>query len=211
MITLIFGRPGRGKTSLLTHFLIETYQKQGKMLARFAAQRVSEVNRGRLSPLTAPEAPPIFANYRVRIQTGYQRYYEPYYLNGYYFGMPNDKMPTQYVLPGGKIFFTEAQRYYNARRSQTFPEWVLNVFAEHRQYYLDIYLDSQRFMNIDKSIRDLADRFLEVRQMRNRYDKNGWLVRSEIDCYQFDTVTYFYGYSIIDYSVFTYSHFRQII
>ena len=25
------------------------------------------------------------------------------------------------------------------------------------------------------------------------------------------TVTYFYGYSIIDYSVFTYSHFRQII
>ena len=27
----------------------------------------------------------------------------------------------------------------------------------------------------------------------------------------FVTVTYFYGYSIIDYSVFTYSHFRQII
>ena len=26
-----------------------------------------------------------------------------------------------------------------------------------------------------------------------------------------NTVTYFYGYSIIDYSVFTYSHFRQII
>ena len=24
MITMIFGRPGRGKTSLLTHFLIQT-------------------------------------------------------------------------------------------------------------------------------------------------------------------------------------------
>ena len=33
-------------------------------------------------------------------------------------------------------------------------------------------------------------------------------------CFEFfhiKTVTYFYGYSIIDYSVFTYSHFRQII
>lgn len=29
--------------------------------------------------------------------------------------------------------------------------------------------------------------------------------------FEYNTVTYFYGYSIIDYSVFTYSHFRQII
>ena len=32
--------------------------------------------------------------------------------------------------------------------------------------------------------------------------------QTDLDSY---TVTYFYGYSIIDYSVFTYSHFRQII
>lgn len=185
MITIIFGRPGRGKTSLLTHFLIQTYRENGRKLLKFAAQCVTAANRTRTTPLTVPDAPPIFANYQVKIKTGYQKYYEPYYLNGFYFGLQNEKMPTQRILPGGKIFFTEAQRYYNSRKSQTFPEHVINAFAEHRQYYLDIFLDSQRFMNIDKSIRDLADRFLEVQGMKNVYDKNGWLVRSEFDCREF--------------------------
>ena len=94
-------------------------------------------------------------------------------------------MPMQRHLPGRYASSTDAPPHSNSRKSQTFPEHVINAFAEHRQYYLDIWLDSQRFMNIDKSIRDLADRFIEVQGMRNVYDKDGWMVCSEFDCREF--------------------------
>lgn len=187
MITIIFGRPGRGKTSLLTHFLIETYREHGRELLRYAREAIIRANCVRMKPLTLPDRPPIFSNYQVRIRTGYERFFEPYYLNGYYFGLVNDKMPVQYVFPGARIFFTEAQRYYNGRKSQTFPDHVGAAFQEHRQAHLDIYLDSQRAINIDKNIRDLADLFLDVVGMRNVTDKNGWIVRSEFECRKFDS------------------------
>ena len=78
MITMIFGRPGRGKTSLLTHLLIQTYRENGRQLLKFAAQRVTAANRTRTTPLTVPDAPPIFANYQLKIKPAYQQYYQPY-------------------------------------------------------------------------------------------------------------------------------------
>ena len=49
--------------------------------------------------------------------------------------------------------------------------------------------------------------FEKYANMKYKYGNRHFWCRG----YYVDTVTYFYGYSIIDYSVFTYSHFRQII
>lgn len=57
----------------------------------------------------------------------------------------------------------------------------------------------------------IADRI--KRKRRNLYNrKKRFRRKAYLNKWNyFITVTYFYGYSIIDYSVFTYSHFRQII
>ena len=58
MITIIFGKPGSGKTSLLTHFLIDTYLTQRQELLKFTRKQIGEANKTRQKRLTVPDKPP---------------------------------------------------------------------------------------------------------------------------------------------------------
>ena len=104
MITIIFGAPGTGKTSLSTHFLKQTYQTQGRALLSYTRGRIEAMNESRAVPRARPEKPPIFANYKVSFKTGYDKTFEPYFINPYYMGLPNEAMPTHYLPPGSKVF-----------------------------------------------------------------------------------------------------------
>ena len=110
MITIIFGAPGSGKSSLNTYFLKELYRAQGKQLLEAACDRIERLNQDRAIPLSCPDKPPIYADYAVKFKIGYEKWAEPYFINGYYLGLANDRMATLPVPPGSKIFLSEAQR-----------------------------------------------------------------------------------------------------
>lgn len=186
MITIIFGAPGTGKTSLNTHFLQTTYKTQGRALLAQTQKRIGEVNKSRVKPLAPPEQPPIFANYRVSLKTGYEKTFEPYYINPFYLGLVNENMPTQYLPPDSKVFISEAQRYYNSRKSSTLPDWVSRLYEMHRHYGMEIFLDVQRANLIDLNIKEICKRFIEVREMRHEQDYAGRILRTRFSVREFD-------------------------
>ncbi len=185
MITIIFGAPGAGKSSLLTYFIKSIYQTQGRKMLNYAQARIIEQNEKRTEPLELPTKPPIFANYNVSFITGYNETFEPYFVNGYYIGLPNDRMPTQYIPPGSKVFLSEAQRYYNSRKSQTLPDHVSRWYEMHRHYGIDVFMDVQRANLIDLNIKEICKRFIEVLGMEHITDTAGRIIQTTFNCREF--------------------------
>lgn len=151
-------------------------------------ERIRALNLERKTPLTIPDKPPIFSDFKVKFLDGYEQYYEPYYINGYYFGMANEKMPTQFVLPHSHVHLTEVQHYYNSKDLLPLPRHVSSLFEMYRQYFLDIWLDLQRPILLDKNIRDLIKHFIEVLGMENLTDEEtGRIIQSTFRCREFDS------------------------
>lgn len=186
MITIIFGAPGSGKSSLSTYFLKRVYRREGLMRLERSKALIRKANETRKEPLTVPENPPIFANYRVRFKTGYEQYFEPYFVNGFYLGIPNDRMPTQYIPPASAVFLGEAQRFFNSRNSLRIPDWVSRFFEMHRHFRIDVWMDVQRPILIDANIREICKSFIEVSEMTHEKDAAGRIVRTAFRCREFD-------------------------
>ena len=167
MITIVFAEPGRGKTAYLT-CNAATFLNRGPI-----SQELYESTCAYVESLNAegfnyslPDHAPVYTNYRVGVSSGWNEITESYYVDGFHLGFPNKYLPVFNVYPGSKIFLSEAQRYYNSRMSTYFPEWVSRWFEEHRHFDLDIWLDVQRPALIDINIRDIAERFVQILQVR---------------------------------------------
>lgn len=186
MITIIFGAPGAGKSSLNTYFLKELYKTQGRSLLNATRRHIERANETRLNPVSFPDKPPIFSDYKVKFKVGYEKYFEPYFINGYFAGLPNDRMQMQFVPPGAKIFLSEVQRYYDSRKSQSMPDFVSRTYEMHRHYDLDFWLDVQRASLVDLNIRELCRRFLEVVAMQHTKDFAGRITQTVFTCREFD-------------------------
>ena len=185
MITIIFGAPGAGKSSLNTYFLKEQYEKHGFELLEKTKELIDEANEKRLHKLSYPDKPPIFADFKVKFLVDYEQYYEPYFINGFYAGLPNDRLPVQFIPPGSKIFLSEVQRYYDSRKSSSMPNFISRAFEMHRHYSLDFWLDVQRPTLVDLNIRELCKRFIEVIEMENTLNSVGDVTRSVFRCREF--------------------------
>ena len=185
MLHIISGAPGAGKSSLNAYFLQHAYREEGAELLKRSAARIEEFNKSRLYPLTPPAKPPIYSDFKVKFIIGYKKYFEPYYINGYYMGLANERMRTLFLPPYAKVFLGEAQRYYNSRRSSTFPDFVSRFYEMNRHYGLDVYLDVQRVRLIDANVREICRHFIEVQDMMHEYDELERIVRSTWHCREF--------------------------
>lgn len=185
MLTIISGVPGAGKSSLNAYFLYSTYRKEGRTLLKRCRAKIEELNKTRLHPLTLPAQPPIYSDFKVKFPAGYKKWYEPYFINGYYMGLSNERLKTQFLPPYAKVFLGESQRYYNSRKSGSFPDFVSRFYEMHRHFGLDIYLDVQRVRLIDPNIRELCRRFIEVQGMEHTRDKLGRITRTVWHCREF--------------------------
>ena len=187
MITFIIGDNGTGKTALATYFLQEKYINEGEEILRKSCELIRETNAELGTNYSLPDKVPFYtANFRAKLHVGYKEYYEPYFLNGYYFGVANEEMDTQFVPPFSVLVFDEAQRIFNSRESSTFPEFVSYAFEIHRHARLDITLIAQRGMLIDCNIREVGVHVIEVVSMENEKDIAGNIFRSTWHCREFD-------------------------
>ena len=178
MITIIFGAPGSGKSSLMTHFLSRIYYTDGASRLKRAQKKIETLNEDRAHPLTLPNKPPLYANYKVSLHTGYHKDWEPYYINGYYIGLPNDRMDTIFTPPFSAIFLDEAQRYFNSRKSASTPDWVSRYAEMHRHYGIDLCLCAQRPILIDANVREICKDFYEAREMEHIRDDAGAIAKT---------------------------------
>lgn len=168
MITIIFGPPGVGKTVLLTHFA---------NMAAFDRERIKNMqNEIKLKNangfnLTIPKHP-VAANYDIMFRKfGYSPRLSRR-INPFRLGFANDLVDTHFCVPFEFIAITEGQKYYNSRKSTIFPAWVSRFFEQHRHDDLDIYIDVQRPMLIDATIRELAQ-FIEIQKLTIKKDEYG--------------------------------------
>lgn len=154
-------------------------------MQKLSAARIDEINKTRRHPLTPPPLPPIYSDFKVKIPAGYKKHYEPYYINGYYMGLANERLKTQFLPPYAKVFLGESQRYYNSRKSGNFPDFVSRFYEMHRHYGLDLYLDVQRVRLIDPNIRELCRCFIEVQGMEHTRDKLRRIIHTVWRCREF--------------------------
>lgn len=192
MIIIITGKPRVGKTALNTYFLQRSLKAVGRLRLKRCREVIRSFNTGRKNDLTAPDKIPMYTNYEVQCNAGYQTFYAPYWVNPFYLGFPNNRMQTQYILPYGELHITEGQKYWDSRESMTLPEHVSRWFEMHGHYGLDIFIDVQRGKLIDLNIRGLA-KFIDVQKMIHERDVYGrilsttWICREFANSQDYDT------------------------
>ena len=166
MITIIYAGPGAGKGCLQTHFIEDLYYKEGFDVMADCCSAIDEFNEENNRNLSKPSRVPFFSDFKVHFKIDYEKEYETYFLNGFYFGLENDNLPVMFVPPYSKVFLSEVQRYYDSRQSKTFPDFVSRLYEMHRHYHLDIYLDLQRLGLLDLNIRELANRVIYIKDLK---------------------------------------------
>lgn len=163
MITIVFGKPGMGKTAYLTADAVE-YMKPSQAkhdLLRSCYSQVAGLNASGAG-FELPEQAPVYSNYPITVRRGTLPPVSSYYIDGFRLGFTNDDLRTFSVLPGARIYLSEAQRYYNSRRSKDLPDWVSRFYEEHRHFGLEIFLDVQRPGLIDANIREICGSLVEI-------------------------------------------------
>lgn len=191
MIVAIIGRPGHGKTAYLSVTGLrylgctdEAYELKQNSIAQVQAFNAAGFN------YSLPDRPPVYTNFPLSAQIGYKKYRDSYYVDGFHLGLENEFVPTIPVVPGSKIFLTEAQRYYNSRvPSKDFPDWVSHYYEEHRHYGLDIYLDLQRLGLLDLNIRDICETIIEVVDIEHKADYAGNILQSTFILRRWDNLS----------------------
>lgn len=186
MINIVFGKPGAGKTAFMVSQALEYLIPGIKSRELLNASRhdVEAVNTlGYNFPL--PPDPPVYSNFPIRAHVGYERYAESYYIDGFHLGFPNPDVKVLSVFPHSVIFLSEAQRYYNSRKSKDLPDWVSRWYEEHRHADLTVWLDVQRPGLIDLNIRELCGRFIEIEGMENIPDERGTIIANKFSVKEF--------------------------
>lgn len=183
MITIVYAKPGGGKTAYLTANT-EPYLKGrlGYELQKKSNEQIENLNLqgGNFSYVPVP---PVYTSFDIYTSIGYKKERHALWIDGFRLGFENEKVPVVLVAPSSKIRICEGQVYFDSNK--ILPWWVTAFMEQHRHWDLDIMIDTQRPMRIHKSIRELA-RFVEIRGMVHYYNKRGKLVATKFFTREFE-------------------------
>lgn len=169
-ITMICGKPRKGKTALETYLLVQKMISDSHEDYVCAKREIVELKNGGYVKLAPPPQKHLcYSDYLVKVNSRLQAFY----IDGFKLGLPNPFFETTFIPPYSTIFLDEAQRYYNSRMSKWLREEVYGWFQLHGQNHYNIYLACQRVANIDLNIRALADRIIIIEDLKLKKDKYG--------------------------------------
>ncbi len=177
---------GVGKTSYMAAQVKRIVRTEGYRRQQQSIAMITEFNKRRSKPLSMPEQFPVFTNFNVEVMTGYEQYYSPYWLNPYYFGLPNQGKPVQAVVPCAAMFFTEADDVYNSSIKTPLPVAVSGIYNKNRHFKLDIWVELHRSMALHVSIRDIANKFIEIYDVKTEKDPAGRNISTTWTLREFD-------------------------
>lgn len=145
MITMITGKPGAGKTLMMTYTALDMFLKGYDVYANWKLDFSEYVKKKKLDAS----------------KLGKVHFWS--------------EIPELLLISGGQIFIDEAQGYFDSREWQEMPPSAKQKFSAHRHDVkqgkdgkiipLDIWAGVQHAGNIDKRIRDLGHHFIEVRNV----------------------------------------------
>lgn len=176
MLTIIFGPPGSGKTSLMAYFLNESAFDFGRI--RFAKKEYEQLCNELGTELNLPKHFTFF-NGRMNFRKPGFTKRENLMLYPDKLGIQNkapEGIECQFIPTGSTLGVTEAQGSLRSRGGDSIPAYQFSFYEENRHNDLTIYLDTQRPMMIDKQVRDISQG-ISIVDRKNIYDKYGTLKR----------------------------------
>lgn len=182
MIIQIFGKPGVGKTALMVKFALEYMTgPSARRDVRRCRALVDELNAGGFN-FTAPTDHLVYSDTAIFTRHGLVRSHE---CDGFDLGLSDPAHQTKLFPPGSRFFLDEAQKYFNSREKGV-SDSVSRFYELHRHNGFEFFLVSQRPGLIDKNIRELSERVIEVLALEHNEDR-GRLRSSVWRCRVFDS------------------------
>ena len=184
MITLIFGKPGFGKTALNTYFAVRNSLDRQRY--KNTCLSIDELNSDGYNFSKPPLSHSVFTNYTVFNKCKYSRGKFTYIFNPFEFSLPTYEMNYSIFPPYSSLHIQEAQRVLNSRKSRNFRACVSGAYENHRHIDLEIYLDMQRPKLADSNIRELVTKFIKVIGMVHKFDEMKWIIATTWYVLEFD-------------------------
>jgi hypothetical protein len=200
MITLVCGKPGSGKTSFIAAKAVESMTVGASARCSLCCDEIYLLNEGGFS-LSYPEYHITYADFPVCSNVrGYPS------LSSFEISLPDFGLPSVddseennpiFVPPYSAVFFDEAAKTLNSRDWQNLAMSMRVRFETHRHVGLDIYMTVHSGIEIDKSLRILADCVVEIQSVRTRSElyTRGRRVRSVVwDIFVFEDISFYAAY-----------------
>lgn len=187
-VVIFFGPRGRGKSSLMAHFIDEYLKTLAAQRWELSEQLLREENAQRKKPLSFPDRPPIYTNTKyknLKMRNG--KDFEPFPIKGKEIGV-NDEDETEetykYIFPASLIALDESYSEFPSLGEQL-PKGQLKFFMECRHHHVIILLAAPRGVQINKNIRTSGSRFIEPYKVINEFDEFNRLYRTTWQCREF--------------------------
>jgi hypothetical protein len=174
MITIICGKPGSGKTSFLAAKAVESMTSGASARLSACHNEIYLLNEGGFN-LSYPENHITYTDFPVVSDVrGYPRL-PSFDISLSRFSLPTDEDTEDnrpmFIPPYSVVFFDEAARVLNSRDWQDLAASMRVRFETHRHVGLDIYMTVHNGVEIDKCLRILADKVIELQGVRIRREK----------------------------------------
>lgn len=177
MIEYVNGKPRKGKTSYVVAKIINEHMRFFNDEYQSCLGYLKNLNKAGFNLSIPPEKHVVSSNFDI-----YRKYptMQSYHISGYEFGIPTELAPeVKKMIPYGVYVFDEIQRYWDSKGDDSkLPPWVTQAFELHGHAYLTIYLIAQRYMRLNKDIRDLVNRFVYIEESVHTFVANGRKVKA---------------------------------
>lgn len=185
-VTVVLGSGGVGKTSFIVSRIKHLLRTEGQARLRKSIAKIESFNKDRTTPLTFPDQVPIYTNFEVSFNVGFNKVYKPYFIDEEYFGLPNLDKDVAPVAPYSIIGLQEMDDAYESR-SHHLAKSVAGLYNKRRHFALEIFMDLHRTMILDSIIREVTDVFIEIQKQESEKNFAGRTTKTTWYCREFDS------------------------